>query len=227
MIYFVTFPLIRPNMNGTSDKEGARPKNSPPVVLLLEVGVQGMCPSLKSWKNAIFNLNLSNLVHTFCQHFTENLLFFPIKNICYFHIYSSHLSCFDAFFRTMKIFDSWREKGGVWGDVVSKSWKNVIFILNLQNLVHTFWQHFTKNPFIFMMKYWLIRAIPPTFFFFDALAKTINFWPLKRKMGVWGKIAPSKAKKMQFSNSICAIWWIPSANNLLLIIYWKSIIHFQ
>ena len=36
-------------------------------------------------------------------------------------------------------------------------------------------------------------------------------------MGVWGEIAPSKAKKMQFSNSIPAIWCIPSANNLLKI----------
>ena len=158
-----------------------------------------------------------------CKPFANILLkiycFFLIRNICYFHIYSSDLSCLMPFPELWKSLTLEEKKRVSEGDVASKSWKNLIFILNLQNLVHTFWQHFTKNPFIFMMKYWLIRAIPPTFSFFDALARTINFWPLKRKIGVWGKIAPSKAKKMQFSNSICVIWWIPSANNLLLIIY--------
>ena len=31
---------------------------------------------LRSWKNAIFKLNFRNFVHSFCQHFTENPLFF-------------------------------------------------------------------------------------------------------------------------------------------------------
>ena len=39
---------------------------------------------LKSWKNAIFKLNLQNLVHIFCLHFTENPLFFSQWNIGYY-----------------------------------------------------------------------------------------------------------------------------------------------
>ena len=75
-----------------------------------------------------------------------------------------------------------------------------------------------KIHFSFMINigYFQSYIIPPTFYFSDALSRTIKFWPLKRKMGVWGEIAPSKAKQMQFSNSI---WCIPSANNLVKIQY--------
>ena len=36
---------------------------------------EGELPS-EAEKNAIFKINLQNLVHIFCQHFTENPLFF-------------------------------------------------------------------------------------------------------------------------------------------------------
>ena len=71
---------------------------------------------LRSWKkNAIFKLNLQNLVHIFCQHFAENPLFFSNEilavimsilptfpfffyGIGYYHdVYSSNVSCFNAF----------------------------------------------------------------------------------------------------------------------------------
>ena len=69
---------------------------------------------LRSWKNAIFKLNLQNLVHIFCQHFTENPLFFSNEilaiimsipptfplffyDIGYYHVYFSNVSCFNAF----------------------------------------------------------------------------------------------------------------------------------
>ena len=62
---------------------------------------------LKSWKNAFLKLNLQNLAHIFCQHFTENPLFFsneilaiimsiPLTSpflfydIGYYHVYSSN-----------------------------------------------------------------------------------------------------------------------------------------
>ena len=65
-------------------------------------------------KNAIFKLNLQSFVHIFCQHFTENPLFFSneilaiimsisptfpffFDDIGYYHVYSSNVSCFNAF----------------------------------------------------------------------------------------------------------------------------------
>ena len=69
---------------------------------------------LRSWKNVYLKLNLPNLVHIFCQHFTENQLFFSNEilaiimsipptlpfffyDIGYYHVYSSNISCFNAF----------------------------------------------------------------------------------------------------------------------------------
>ena len=70
---------------------------------------------LRSWeKNAICKLKLQNLVHIFCQHFTENPLFFSNEILAiimsiphtfpfffyyfgYYHVYSSNVSCFNAF----------------------------------------------------------------------------------------------------------------------------------
>ena len=74
---------------------------------------KGNFPS-EAEKNAIFKLNLQNLVHIFCQHFTENPLFFSNEilaiimsipptfsfffyDIGYYHVYSSNVSCFNAF----------------------------------------------------------------------------------------------------------------------------------
>ena len=94
MIYFVTFPLIRPNMKGTSDKEGTGPKTAPPVVLLLEVSDQRMCPAQKLKKcNFQTQFACAILVHIFCQHFTENLLWF-VSNKKIFAIFMSILPTF-------------------------------------------------------------------------------------------------------------------------------------
>ena len=88
VIPFVTFPLIKPNMNSTSDKQGtgADPGLFSPgdavkavtkagyqhhVQCLRGQGVLGGCVPLRSGKNAFLKLNL---VHTFWQHFTEKIL---------------------------------------------------------------------------------------------------------------------------------------------------------
>ena len=75
VIHFVTFPLIWPNMNGTSDKEGKEPRLLPLWCCYFKSVTKG-CARLRSWKNAIFKLNLQNLMHTFWQHFTKNPFFF-------------------------------------------------------------------------------------------------------------------------------------------------------
>ena len=56
------------------------------------------------------------------------------------------------------------------GELPLRSWKNAIFKLNLQNLVHIFCQHFTENPLFFSNEILaIIMSIPPTFpfFFYD------------------------------------------------------------
>ena len=75
--------------------------------------LRGNFPS-EAEKNVFFTLNLQNLVHIFCQHFTENPLFFSNEilaiimsipptfpfffyDIGYYHVSSSDVSCFSAF----------------------------------------------------------------------------------------------------------------------------------
>ena len=75
--------------------------------------LRGNFPS-EAEKIAISKLNLQNLVHIFYQHFTENPLFFSNEilaiimsipptfplffyDIGYYHVYSSNVSCFNAF----------------------------------------------------------------------------------------------------------------------------------
>ena len=55
--------------------------------------------------------------------FTENLLFIYNKTLAIL-VYSSHLSCFDAFVRTIKK-NLWllKRKGDVWGRCLLKCWK--------------------------------------------------------------------------------------------------------
>ena len=63
-----------------------------------------------------------------------------------------------------------KKMGGVWGGTSPISWKNAIFKLNLQNLVHIFRQHFTENPLFFSNEILaIIMSIPSTFpfFFYD------------------------------------------------------------
>ena len=81
-----------------------------------KMGVSERELPLGSWKNAFFKLNLQNfvLVHIFYQHFTENPLFFSNEilaiimsipptfpfffyDIGHYHVYSSNVSCFNAF----------------------------------------------------------------------------------------------------------------------------------
>ena len=74
----------------------------------------------------------------------------------------------------------------------------------------------------FFLLWWNIgyyQSYSSHLFLFWYPCQNYKIWPLKRKMGVWGEIAPLKAKKVQFSNSICAIWCTLSANNLLKIQY--------
>ena len=84
-------------------------------------------------KNVSGDSHLHSLVCTFCQHFTENPLFifnkilviimyipptfpFLMIKIGYYQIYSSYLSCSDAFATTIiNIWPLKRKKGGVWG----------------------------------------------------------------------------------------------------------------
>ena len=53
---------------------------------------EGETPPQKLRKNANFDLNLQNLVHIFCQHFTEMHYSFPMKYWLLYYVYSSHLS---------------------------------------------------------------------------------------------------------------------------------------
>ena len=53
------------------------------------------------------------------------------------------------------------------GNFPSESEKNAIFKLNLQNLVHIFYQHFTENPSFFSNEILtIIMSISPNFPFF-------------------------------------------------------------
>ena len=114
--------------------------------------------ALRSWKNAIFKLNLQNFVHMFCQHFTENQLFFFNEilaiimsipptfpfffyDIGYYHVYSSNVSCFNAFAELLyKPFFHWREDRYVWGESAPSEAdrNNAIFKLNLHGYTSLF-----------------------------------------------------------------------------------------
>ena len=78
------------------------------------------------------------------------------------------------------------------GNFPSEAKKNVIFKLNLQNLVHIFCQHFTENPLLFSNEILaIIVSIPPTFpfFFYD-----IGYYHVYSSNGVQG-IVPLFNKK--------------------------------
>ena len=96
---------------------------------------------LRSWKMQFLKLNLQNFVHIFCQHFTENPLFFSNEilaiimsvpptfpfffyDIGYYHVYSSNVSWFNAFAELLyKPFFHWREDRSVWGEgAPPRSW---------------------------------------------------------------------------------------------------------
>ena len=90
--------------------------------------------SSEAEKMQFLKLNLQNFVHIFCQHFTENPLFFSNEiltiimsipptfpfffyDIGYYHVYSSNVSCFNAFAELLyKPFFHWREDRSVCGE---------------------------------------------------------------------------------------------------------------
>ena len=99
----------------------------PPTFLVLMplLGIINFLPLTKMWvsegelppeaeKMQFLNSICKNLVHIFCQHFTENQLFFSNEILAiimsipptfpfffydfgYYHVYSSNVSCFNAF----------------------------------------------------------------------------------------------------------------------------------
>ena len=100
--------------------------------------------------------------------------------------------------------------------------KNSILKLNSRDLVHTFWQHFTKK--IFKVNYWIHYHVWRSSHFscFDAFVSTFIFENLKSgclRGNSEGEFPLQKLKKLQFSNSIRCI---PFANILL-----KTIIYFR
>ena len=122
MIYFLKFPLIRPNMNGTSDTEGGGGRTqdcSPCGAVTWSQWPRDVSPSeAEKWN---FQTQFPQFgAYLLPTSLTENLLFISNKKkiyICYFHIYPSHLSCFDAFVRILKKIYLWllKRKRGVWG----------------------------------------------------------------------------------------------------------------
>ena len=59
-----------------------------------------------------------------------------------------------------------------------------MLIYNLRNLVHTFWQPFTKNPFFFYDEILAIsRVVPPTFFLFWCSCQNYTFLAIEEKNG--------------------------------------------
>ena len=122
VIYFVTFLLIRAKMNGTSYKQGPIQDCSPGCcnLRLLNGGVWGDVLPSEAEKNVFLKFNSRDLVHPFWQQFTNNPLFFYDKALT---IISSHLSCFDAFARTIINLLPLKRRKGVWGDVPSQKLK--------------------------------------------------------------------------------------------------------
>ena len=127
VVYFVTFSLIRPYMNGTIDKQGQTqdcfspggavkavqwPKQSISATFRAcadKVVSEGWCAPSEAGKNAFLKLNSCDLVHIFWQHFTKNLFSFGINYWLHYHVSSS--SCFDTLARP--IANLWPLKKGV------------------------------------------------------------------------------------------------------------------
>ena len=114
-------------------------------------------------------------------------------------------TCFDAFVRRYKFLAI--EKMGVSeGELPFRSWKNAIFKLNLQNLVHIFCQHFTENPLFFSNEILAIfMSIPLTFPVLMPLPNYNKRFLIEGKTDLSERRVPLQKliEIMQFSNSIC------------------------
>ena len=153
--YFVTFPLIRPNIDGTNVKEGKEPRLLPLWCCYLK-SVTKTCAPLRSWKMQFSNsictiwcipsatIYWKSSIHfqwkyllLLCLFLRHSLYCFMIKYWLY-HVYSSRLSCFDTFARA--IINPWPMKRKKWGDW--RSWKKLQFSEFSAYLLPTFYWKF-------------------------------------------------------------------------------------
>ena len=159
-------------------------------------------------------------MHTFCQHFTESHYLFSIKYWLFSCLFLPPFLfwCLVRHYKFLAI-----EKMRVSeGKLPLRSWKNAIFKLNLQNLVHIFCQHFTENQSFFSSEILaVIMSISPTFpFFFYHLFMILAiimsipltfplpnfykpFFHWREDRSVWGESAPSEADRNNANFKIC------------------------